>query len=223
MRAGFGLPPGVHDRAALAADVIVIPDPGFGIDRLADRAEQAQALERMPRWQLRAPAHERANRGRRGVENVHAVLIDDGPEAVAIGEIGRALVHERSAAVGQRPVDDVGMPGDPADVGGAPVDVVLLDVEDVVMRGRRADQVAAGGVHDALGFAGGAAGVEDEEHVLGVHGLGGAFIGSAGDEFVPPEVAARFHVRLGGVADAPHDDRLFRSWAFRAAPRPRRP
>ena len=40
--AGFGLPPRVDDRAALAADVVVIPHPGFRIDRLANRAEQAQ-------------------------------------------------------------------------------------------------------------------------------------------------------------------------------------
>ena len=41
--AGFGLPPRVDDRAALAADVLVVPHPGFRIDRLADGAEQAQA------------------------------------------------------------------------------------------------------------------------------------------------------------------------------------
>ena len=42
--AGFGLPPGIDDRAALAADHAVIPHPRFGIDRLADGAEQAQRL-----------------------------------------------------------------------------------------------------------------------------------------------------------------------------------
>src|SRR5712671_1837010 len=40
--AGLGLPPGVDDRAAFLADIIVVPQPGFGIDRLADRAEQPQ-------------------------------------------------------------------------------------------------------------------------------------------------------------------------------------
>ena len=43
--AGLGLPPGVHDGAASATDVLVIPDPGFGIDRLADGAEQPQSAE----------------------------------------------------------------------------------------------------------------------------------------------------------------------------------
>ena len=39
--AGLGLPPGVHDRAALAADVLVVPDPRLGIDRLADACRAA--------------------------------------------------------------------------------------------------------------------------------------------------------------------------------------
>ena len=43
--AGLGLPPGVDDRAAAAADGLVVPHPRFGIDRLADGAEDAQRLE----------------------------------------------------------------------------------------------------------------------------------------------------------------------------------
>jgi hypothetical protein len=39
------------------------------------------------------------------------------------------------------------------DVGRAPVHRVRLDVEDVVVGGRHPDQVAAGGVDDALGWA----------------------------------------------------------------------
>src|SRR6218665_2316278 len=38
MAAGFGLPEGVDDGAALAAHVLVVPHPGFGVDRLADAA-----------------------------------------------------------------------------------------------------------------------------------------------------------------------------------------
>ena len=43
--AGFGLPPGVDDGAAFLADDGVVPHPGFGVDRFADGAEQAQAGE----------------------------------------------------------------------------------------------------------------------------------------------------------------------------------
>src|SRR5580700_5021080 len=40
--AGFGLPPGVDDRAALLADMIVVPEPSLGVDRFADSAEDPQ-------------------------------------------------------------------------------------------------------------------------------------------------------------------------------------
>src|SRR5262249_31289970 len=44
-RARLRLPPRVHDRAALVTDDAVIPHPRFRIDRLADRAEQAQLAQ----------------------------------------------------------------------------------------------------------------------------------------------------------------------------------
>ena len=114
-----------------------------------------------------------ADRGRRRVEDGDLVLLDDLPEAGRAG-IGRdALEHHRGGAVGQRAVDDVAVAGDPADVGGAPVDVAVVVVEDVLVGHRGVDEVAAGRVHDALGLAGGAGGVEDEQRVLGVHRLGG--------------------------------------------------
>ena len=43
--AGLGLPPGIDDRAALAADLAVVPHPRFGIDPFADRAQQPQARQ----------------------------------------------------------------------------------------------------------------------------------------------------------------------------------
>ena len=39
---GFGLPPGIDDGAAAAADFFIIPAPGFGVDRFADAAEEAE-------------------------------------------------------------------------------------------------------------------------------------------------------------------------------------
>ena len=129
-RAGFGLPPGVDDRAALAADVPVIPHPRFRVDRLADRSQQPQRAEIVLRWPLGAPPHERANRRRRGVENRHAVALDDLPEAILLRPVGRAFVHHHGRAVGQRSVDDVAVAGDPADIGRAPVDVVVFQIED---------------------------------------------------------------------------------------------
>ena len=103
----------------------------------------AQAREIARLRILGAPAHERADRGRRGVEDRHAVALDDLPEASLVRPVGRALVHHDGRAVGERTVDDVAVPGHPADVGGAPVDVFVLHVEDPLGGGVAADQVAA--------------------------------------------------------------------------------
>ena len=81
-RPGFGLPPGVDDRAAAAADDLVIPHPGFRIDRLADGAEHAQARQVVSLRPMIAPLDKGANRRRRGVEDRYLVLGDDLPEAV---------------------------------------------------------------------------------------------------------------------------------------------
>ncbi len=123
---------------------------------------------------LATPLHEHPDQGWRGVIDCHAVLFDHLEMTVLVGRVRGALVDHLGDAVGQRPVDDVGVTGDPADIGCAPIDVGLgLDVEHVVMRVRRLGQIAARGVHDALGLAGGARRVEQEQRMLGVERLRG--------------------------------------------------
>ena len=170
--AGLGLPPRVDDRAATAADVLVVPHPRLGVDGLADAAEQPELRQVVLLRLLRAPLHEGADGGGRGVEDRDAVALGDVPEAVAAGRVGRALVDHRGGAVGERPVDDVAVAGDPADVGRAPVDVgVGVEVEHVLVGEGDLGEVAARGVHDPLGLGRGARGVEQVEQVLAVHRL----------------------------------------------------
>ena len=172
--AGLGLPPGVDDGAAVVADLLAVPHPGLGVDGFADGAEQAERVELVVFDVPVAPLDEGADGGGRGVEDGDAVVVDDLPEAGEVGEVGRALVHEHGCAVLQGAVDDVGVAGDPADVGRAPVDVVVAQVEDVFAGEVGLHGVAAGGVDQAFGLAGGAGGVEDVERVFGIQVLGGA-------------------------------------------------
>ena len=192
--AGLGLPPGVDDRAAVIADHAIIPFPGFGIDRLADRAEQAQRGARGLFHRLVARLHQRADRGRRGVEDIDLVLVDDLPEPRHRRIIRHAFEHQRGGAVGERAIDDVAVAGDPADVGGAPINVAVVIVEDVLMRHRRVDQIAGGGVQHALRLAGRARGVEDEQRILRVHVGARALRGDHVLGLVVPDVTHRIHV-----------------------------
>jgi hypothetical protein len=140
--AGLGLPPGVDDGHAPVADVVAVPLPHLGVDRLADAAEQLEARQVAARHHLLALAHQRADRRGRRVELRDLVLVDDVPEAAGVGVGRHALEHDRGRAVGQRPVDDVAVAGDPADVGGAPPDVAGVVVEDVLEGRGGVDHVA---------------------------------------------------------------------------------
>ena len=151
---GFGLPPGVDDRAAAVADDAVIPFPGFGVDRLADAAEQADRGARGCLYRRIAVAHQRPQGSGRGVEDVDAPAVADLPEAADIGVIGHAFEHQRRRAIGERAINDIAVPGYPADIGGAPEDFAGPIVEDMAKGHRHPDQIAAGGVQHALGFAG---------------------------------------------------------------------
>src|SRR5690606_39210999 len=186
----LGLPPGVHDGAPVAADHAPVPHPRLGVDRLAHRADQAQGREVVTRRVLGAQLDERAYRRGSRVEYRDVVPGDHLPQPVGRRVDGVALVDDLGGAEGHGPVDDVAVPGDPADVGGAPVDVVLLEVEDVLGRQRHVDLVPAGRVQDALGTAGGARRVEDVGRVLGVDGHGGALVRRLAHDVVVPLVPA---------------------------------
>ena len=92
---------------------------------------------------LGAPLHERANGGRRRVENRDAVALDEPPEPILLRPVGRAFVHQHRRAVRERTVHDVAVAGHPADVGRAPVDVFVPQVEHPSCRRVRADEIAA--------------------------------------------------------------------------------
>ncbi|KAF5054275.1 hypothetical protein DSECCO2_389690 [anaerobic digester metagenome] len=168
---GLGLPPCIHDRAPPAADRAVVPLECLGVERFADRAEHPERREVVFRRPLFAHPHEHPDGGRGGVEDRHPQILDQPPVGAGVGVVRRPFGEDDGRADLERAVDDVTVAGDPAGVGGAPVDVVLLDVEDVAGGVVGSDRIPAAGVHDALRGAGRTARVEDEERVFRVHRL----------------------------------------------------
>ncbi len=133
------------------------------------------------------------------------MLVDHLPEARGIGIGGHALEHQAGRPVRQRAVDDIGVPGDPADIGGAPVHVRLLQVEDIFMGHRGPDEIAAGRVQHALGLSGRAGSIEDEERVFRCHRLGRAVSRDIRADLVQPEIAAILHGDItAGALDHQH-------------------
>ena len=141
-----------------------------------------------------------------GVELGDAQALDHLPVAARVRVGGDALEQHGGGAVAERPVDHVGVPGDPADVGHAGEDVPGPVVEHVAVGQGDLQQVAAGGVGHALGLAGGPGGVEQEQGVLAVHVLDGAERPLAVHGFPQPDVVLRVERDLvAGALDDEHD------------------
>ena len=138
-------------------------------------------------------AHEGADRRWRAVQDCDLQLFDDGPPAIPRRGVGGSLVHHLCRAVAERTINNVAVSGHPANVGGAPVDVVGLDIKDGAVREGCAEEVAGAGVHDPLRLRRGAAGVEQVEQLFGWHRVGRALSWLTWHELVPPVVTARLH------------------------------
>ncbi len=149
---------------------------------------------------LFAPFDKGANRRRRRIKDADVVLLDYSPEAIVLRKIRRAFVHHDRRARRERSVHRVAMTGHPADIRGAPVDVVFLQIEHPLHRHQRVCKVAADRVYDAFRFAGGARGVERVQRMLRIEFGGRAIFRLRRHDFVPPDVAALAHLDL--VADA---------------------
>src|SRR5207237_1804865 len=64
------------------------------------------------------------------LENVHPQTLGDTPGPPSVGERRHAFVQHARRRARQRTIDDVGMPGDPADVRHAPIDIFRMNVEN---------------------------------------------------------------------------------------------
>ena len=135
---GLRLPPRVHHGRVAGADHLAVPHPGLGVDRLADAAQQPERRSGCGSRRARGPtscATGSRSGPCRGCPPCSARRCPTSDPAR--GSPGAFVQHARRS-VAERPVDDVAVAGDPADVGGAPVHRVGLDVEDVVVgRSRR--------------------------------------------------------------------------------------
>ena len=92
------------------------PLPGRRIDRLAGGGQHAQFVTAAALAAVVATCHQGANGGGGG-----------------IGVVGHPFKHDASGTVGQRAVDQIGVAGDPAHIGRAPVHLAGLVIEGELM------------------------------------------------------------------------------------------
>ena len=131
----------------------------------------SRTVERSYFWgQVGSLVHEHPDGSRCGVDHRDSVVLDDLKPPAEVGIVGRALVHDACRTQAERPVGDVAVAGDPSDIGSAPVDIRILDIEDPGGGKRRADAHAAVSMHYAARLSAGSGGVKDEERIGSVHG-----------------------------------------------------
>ena len=82
------------------------------------------------------------------------------------------------------------MAGNPADVGGTPVNLAILVIKHILVRHCCLQQVTTSIMLHALGFAGRSRSIENEHRVFSVHGLWLTFCIGISDRFVVPDIAA---------------------------------
>ena len=142
------------------------------------------------------------------------MLINHLPEAAGIRVSWDAFKHGGDGAIGQRAIDDVAVPGDPADIGRTPVAVSIMVVEDILMGERGVHDVPTRGVQYALGPAGRSRGVENEQRIFRIHD-GRRAVGRRGFHgLVIPTITC---VPLNVAAGSAHDQYLFdmlRTWSL---------
>src|SRR5437867_5477169 len=122
----------------------------------------------MFRHPMVAPADESADRRRSGVENVDSIFFDDFPEAIRLRPVRYALVHNGGRAIRQRTINNITVSGYPADVGGAPKNVFVTNVEHVFHGRVNTDEITASGMQDPLRLPGGTAGIEKVKRMLAI-------------------------------------------------------
>src|SRR2546430_16591844 len=93
------------------------------------------------------------------------------------------------------------MAGHPADIGRAPIDVFIANVEDVLGGRINAHQITPGGVQNSLRLSSGSAGIEKINRVLAVERNGGTLYIYEFQFPTPPDVAAFFLATI--VPDPP--------------------
>ena len=134
-------------------------------------------------------SQQESNCRRRSVKLVDLQPLHRLPVTTGVRIVWGALEEQTRAAVDERSVDDVSVPGDPADVGDATEYVVsVVVVKNVLVRERAEQKVAGSAVCYSFRSSRAAGSVQDEQQVLGVHWLGLALGGHCRQRFWEPDI-----------------------------------
>lgn len=104
---GLGLPESVNDGTLPLADVVVVPVPSFGVDRLANSTQHSESAEVVGLGMVLAETTEETDSGGSGVEMGNTVLLDGLPVTGRGRVDGGGFEDGGSDSIEKGSVDDV--------------------------------------------------------------------------------------------------------------------
>src|SRR5260221_8327597 len=151
------------------------------------------------------------------MEDVDGEAFGSAQGAPGVGKLRDAFIENTGGAKSERAVDDVGVAGNPADVGHAPVDVLGMDVLVILGGAGDVGEISAGAVLATFGLAGGAAGIHQKKRCFGI--LRNWFYNLVAvifQDIIHDVIAAHDHGRVGRIfcGIALPDENLFDCLAF---------
>src|SRR5258708_40256408 len=93
-------------------------------------------------------SHQTSDGGWGGIQDRDPIPFDLLPNAVGLRIAGTGFRHKGGRSVHERRVNDIGMSGDPTRVRGAPVSILILNIEHILEGAVRAYHVTAMGMHN---------------------------------------------------------------------------
>ncbi len=76
------------------------------------------------------------------VENINFVLLTNVPKARWCRVCWHTLKNKCGGTIGQGPVDDVGMTGHPTNISGAPIDITIMIIKNILVGHGGINQIA---------------------------------------------------------------------------------
>src|ERR1700737_4328367 len=112
---------------------------------------------------LVAPANKRSDGSRRCIKYCDAKFFNQFPKTIRLRPVRSPSIHQDCRTDAQRSIDDVAVAGYPTNVRRAKINILLLQIEDVLCRDGRTEQIPGCGVQYPLRLSGRAARIEDKK------------------------------------------------------------
>src|SRR5262249_38401900 len=143
--------------------------------------------------------------------DIYPIFLDYRPPAIFLRKIRRSFIHHHGRTGSERPIDRITVTRHPANIRGAPVDIVLFQIEYPLHCSQGMSEISADSMDDSFCFAVCSGSRERVQSRLGVQAGRLAVAAFPRHCVMPPEVAP--FQDADGVAGTTHNQAFSHRWA----------